>query len=362
MSRSARSTRPARSLPAPSARLLALLLVAASVAACSGDSLTGASSDADLARRKVKDTPVPAPPPPTVSPDAPNLLAGATLWVDPYSNARKTADTWRVTRPADALQMDKVAAQPTARWIGNWNTNVQADVDAATTTITNAGAMPIFVAYNIPQRDCGGLSGGNSVTADAYRTWITAFANGIGTRRATVVLEPDALAAMDCLSSTDQQMRLDLLSYAVQTLRAKGNIAVYLDAGHSAWQSASTMASRLTNAGVAYAQGFSLNVSNFQTTNNSVSYGQQIASLIGGKHFIVDTGRNGLGPTADNQWCNPSGRALGERPTTATGVANLDAYLWIKTPGESDGACNGAPSAGTWMPDYALGLAQRAAY
>jgi len=25
-------------------------------------------------------------------------------------------------------------------------------------------------------------------------------------------------------------------------------------------------------------------------------------------------------------------------------------------------ACNGAPAAGTWMPDYALGLAQRAAY
>lgn len=362
MSRSARSTRPARSLPAPSPRLFATLLVLTSVVACAGDSPTGVSTDADASRRKVKDSSITTPPPPTVSTDAPNLLAGATLWVDPYSNARKTADAWRTTRPADALEMDKVAAQPTARWIGNWNTNVQADVDAATTTITSAGAMPLFVAYNIPQRDCGGLSGGNSTSADAYRSWITAFANGIGTRRATVVLEPDALAAMDCLSATDQQMRLDLLSYAVQTLRAKGNIAVYLDAGHSAWKSASTMASRLTSAGVAYAQGFSLNVSNFRTTSDNVTYGQQIASLVGGKHFIIDTGRNGLGPTADNQWCNPDGRALGERPTTSTGIANLDAYLWIKTPGESDGACNGAPAAGTWMPDYALGLAQRAAY
>ena len=338
-----------------------MLLIATALAACSGDSFTGVNSEPDLSRRRIKDTPLPPPPPPVTTPDTPNLLSGAMLWVDPYSNARKTADAWRVTRPADATQMDKVAAGAQARWIGNWNTNVQADVDAATTTITNAGAMPIFVAYNIPQRDCGGLSGGNATTADVYRNWIIAFANGIGTRRATVILEPDALAAMDCLTSTDQQMRLDLLSYAVQTLHAKGGIAVYLDAGHPAWKSASTMASRLTSAGIALAQGFSLNVSNFRSTSDNVTYGQQIASLTG-KHFIVDTGRNGLGPTADSQWCNPGGRALGDRPTTLTGIANVDAFLWIKTPGESDGACSGAPAAGAWMPEYALGLAQRASF
>ena len=35
------------------------------------------------------------------------------------------------------------------------------------------------------------------------------------------------------------------------------------------------------------------------------------------------------------------------------------AYLWVKRPGESDGPCNGGPSAGQWWPEYALGLAQR---
>lgn len=360
MAQAARSPRLALRLPTSSARHLALILAAAVVTACAGDSPTGVSSDADASRGRVKNTPVP--PPPAPSPATPNLLAGATLWVDPASNARKTADVWRVSRPIDAAQMDKLAAQSQARWIGNWNANVQADVDAATTAITNAGAMPVFVAYNIPQRDCGGLSGGNSITADAYRRWIVAFANGIGTRRATVILEPDALAAMDCLSATDQRMRLDLLGYAVQTLHAKGGVAVYLDAGHPAWKSASTMASRLASAGIALAQGFSLNVSNFRTTSDNVTYGQQIAALTGGKHFIVDTGRNGLGPTSDGQWCNPAGRALGERPTTRTGIASVDAFLWIKAPGESDGACGGAPPAGAWMPEYALGLAQRATY
>ena len=326
----------------------------------------GACSDASTAVSPVTAiTPPTTPTAPGLSPSVTsasvNALSGATFWVDPYSNAKQTANAWRTTRPADAVQMDKVGAGASAQWIGNWNANVQGDVDAAVTTVTRAGALPVFVAYNIPQRDCGGLSGGTT-TIDAYKSWITAFANGIGSRRAAVVLEPDALAAMDCLSAADQQTRLSLLNFAVQTLAAKGSITVYLDAGHPGWQSATTMASRLVGAGVAMAQGFSLNVSNFLSTHDNMSYGAQISSLVGGKHFVIDTGRNGLGPTADYQWCNPAGRALGTRPATQTGNVLVDAFLWIKTPGESDGACNGAPSAGTWMPEYALGLAQRAAY
>jgi endoglucanase len=289
-------------------------------------------------------------------------IAGASFWVDPYSNAKKTANAWRTTRPADALQMDKIANTSGAKWIGSWNTNVQYDVNNYTTTTTAAGKLPVFVAYNIPQRDCGGLSGGNTTTANAYKTWITGFANGIGTRKAIVVIEPDALPGMDCLSATDQQARVSLLNYAVQQFAAKGNIATYLDAGNPRWKSASTIAKRLISAGVAQANGFSLNVSNFYFTSDNITYGTQVSALIGNRHFIIDTGRNGRGPTADYQWCNPTGRALGNRPTTQTGNALVDAFLWIKTPGESDGACNGNPAAGAWMAEYALGLAQRAAY
>jgi endoglucanase len=358
MSQLARSVPRALALPASSVRILSVLLAASAAACSAGDSSTGLGpSTADAT---VKPGGTSAPPSPTVS--MPNLLAGASLWVNPSSHARTTADGWLATRPADAAQMEKVAAQPQAKWFGNWNTNIQADVDAATTSMTSSGAMPVFVAYNIPQRDCGGLSGGNATTADAYRSWITAFAAGIGARKAAVILEPDALAGMDCLAGADQQLRVDLMSYAVQTLHAKGNIAVYLDGGNPYWQSAATMASRLASAGVALAQGFSLNVSNFFSTSDNVSYGNRIAELTGGKHFIVDTGRNGLGATVDKQWCNPDGRSLGERPTTQTGLAYVDAFLWVKTPGESDGACNGAPGAGAWMPEYALGLAQRAGY
>ena len=342
-----------RALPFPGRNLIAATLLTAA-AACSGDtsSIVSPSSTSPMA------------PPDEASAllamgTFSNPIAGASFYVDPYSNAKKTATAWRTTRPADALQMDKIATQSAAKWIGNWNTNVYADVYNATTTMTAAGKVPVFVAYNIPQRDCGGLSGGNLTTANAYKTWITNFANGIGNRRAVVILEPDALAQMDCLPLSDWQPRFDLMKFAVQTFASKGRISVYLDAGNPRWKSAKTIGSRLVNAGIASATGFSLNVSNFYTTTDNIAYGTQVSSYVGGRHFIIDTGRNGLGPTADFQWCNPAGRAIGNRPTAATGNALVDAFLWIKTPGESDGACNGNPSAGTWMPEYALGLAVR---
>ena len=297
-----------------------------------------------------------------VLPSVASVLVGAPLYVDPYSSARATAAAWQSTRPADAAQMEKVASEPHAIWFGNWNTDIGAAVDAATSTIASAGALPVFVAYNIPQRDCGGYSGGNTTAASDYRTWIDGFARGLGARRAAVILEPDALAGTDCLSAADQDTRVSLLAYAVKAFEALGGTSVYIDAGNPRWHPASVMADRLRQADIADAAGFSLNVSNFYTDDENIAYGRQLSALAGDKHFVIDASRNGLGPTADNQWCNPDGRALGRRPTTSTGIDKLDAFLWIKTPGESDGTCNGAPVAGTWMPEYALGLAQRAAY
>jgi endoglucanase len=280
------------------------------------------------------------------------------FWVDPSNPASTQANAWRASRPTDAAQMDKLASRAVAKWFGDWNSDIYADVNSVVTAATNAARIPVLVAYNIPSRDCGGFSSGGTSVA-GYRTWIASFASALAGRKAVVVLEPDALDGMDCLSSADQQTRIDLLSYAVQMLKAQPNASVYLDAGNPAWHSAADIASRLARASVAMADGFSLNVSNFFTTSDNISYGQSVSAFTGGKHFIVDTSRNGLGPTSDQQWCNPDGRAVGASPTSSTGNALVDAYLWIKVPGESDGACNGGPSAGQWWGDYALGLVNR---
>jgi len=88
-----------------------------------------------------------------------------------------------------------------------------------------------------------------------------------------------------------------------------------------------------------------------------------ISAALNDRHLVVDTSRNGNGPYTGQDyspsWCNPPGRALGAPPTTDTGRRLVDAYLWVKNPGASDGECqHGNPPAGHWWPDYALRLAQ----
>lgn len=291
-----------------------------------------------------------------------NPIRGASLWVSPASSARRTAEEWRRSRPADAAALEKIAAQPQAHWLGDWNPRPHDEVRRLTETVAAAGALPVYVIYGIPLRDCGQYSAGGMASPAAYQAWVAEVARAIGGRRAVAVLEPDALAGLDCLSPREQEARLGMIRGAVETLAASGSVAVYLDAGNARWKSPEAIAERLERAGIARAAGFALNVSNYLTDEESVRYGEAVSRLTGGKHFVVDTSRNGLGPTADAEWCNPAGRALGRRPTTETGHPLVDAYLWIKAPGESDGQCNGGPAAGRWWPEYALGLAKRAAW
>jgi len=285
-----------------------------------------------------------------------NLFSGAKLFVDPASSAKRQADAWRNSRPADAALMDRIAAQPLAQWMGGWNVDIGRDVSNAVSRITGANALPVFVAYNIPNRDCGQYSAGGAGNADAYKRWIRSFANGIGNRKAVVILEPDALAGMSCLNAQKQQERLDLIHDAVRVLKAKG-AAVYIDAGHAKWVNPADMANRLNRAGIAEADGFSLNISNFLGTSVNVAYGMEVSKRVGGKHFVIDTSRNGQNATDAGNWCNPTGQRIGQTPTTHTGNPLVDAFLWIKAPGESDGTCGGGPAAGKWWAEYALGLA-----
>jgi endoglucanase len=143
-------------------------------------------------------------------------------------------------------------------------------------------------------------------------------------------------------------------------------------------------------------------------------YAQHLGTSVATKHFVIDTSRNGNGPNAmtryaaapfnqpaavisklaGGSWCDPPDSGLGIHPTTRTGTPLLDAYLWVKTPGQSDGQCDAAggvrawdytiytqpgwptdpaaqrlfdplwgmndPAAGAWFPQQALQLAQDA--
>ncbi|UQI45044.1 glycoside hydrolase family 6 protein [Streptomyces sp. HU2014] len=330
--------------------------------------------------------------------------ATTPFWVEPTGPAVWQERIWQERgREEDAAALQRISDRSTAVWLTDRDPKAQAE--QITRRAERAGRIPVLVAYNIPQRDCGQYSSGGAPDAAHYRRWISRAAAGIGSRQAWVVLEPDALAqwASGCVPEAAAKQRLALLAEAVRIFKERPGTAVYLDAGNPGWiPDRKRLADALNRAGVARADGFALNVSNFHTNSVTSAYGDELSALLGGAHYVVDTSRNGNGPLlsggappdaakpaepgdgppaapagpngpaagdddgkgpgpSDGEpWCNPPGRALGTPPTTATGNPLIDAFLWIKRPGESDGTCRGAPPAGRWWADYALRLANTA--
>jgi cellulose 1,4-beta-cellobiosidase len=190
------------------------------------------------------------------------------------------------------------------------------------------------------------------------------------------------------------------VGYALATLGAIPNVYNYVDAAHHGWigwddnfgATAQIMAQAANASGAtpANVHGFITNTANysalqepfitvteetrqsswidFNRYNDELTFAQAFrqrlvqagfASNIG---MLIDTSRNGWGgpnrPTAAStagdlntrinesrvdrrihkgNWCNQSGAGLGERPRSAP-AAGIDAYVWVKPPGESDGS------------------------
>jgi endoglucanase len=384
-----------------------------------------------------------------------------------------------LTSAGDTENADLIRAMsqtPQAVWVeGGTPAAVQREVRSTLARATAKQSVPVLVAYNIPFRDCAQFSAGGATTAAEYEAWITGLAAGIGDGEAIVILEPDGLGIIpwyDPYGAADGSSTLEwcqpaeadpataaaerfaMLGFAVDVFAALPNVTTYLDGTHSAWLGAGDIADRLVRAGVEDADGFFLNVSNYQYTAHNVQYGgwisaclayatevvagdffgcpnqywnggpfpAKIADLLGEwtgvaldpfgewsdgtdvptlntsginlryanmlgaveptTHYVIDTSRNGRGPWRPGvypdpqDWCNPPDRGLGLAPTLVTNEPLVDAYLWVKTPGESDGECTrglGAagetvdpewglidPGAGDWFPEMALQLVTNA--
>jgi endoglucanase len=191
----------------------------------------------------------------------------------------------RQHRVRDALRIAALEAKPKAVWVTK---GTPADARAAVRdTIRKASfqrAVPVLVAYNVPGRDCGGLSAGGALTTADYKAWIDGFASGIGDSRAIVILEPDGLGLLpsNCGAGypfTDAQ-RYEELNYAVDRLGQGARTSVYLDGTHSAWLGVGDIAARLANAGVLRATGFFTNVSNYRLLDYERKYATWISKCI----------------------------------------------------------------------------------
>ncbi|MFD6971801.1 glycoside hydrolase family 6 protein [Streptomyces sp. NPDC059949] len=310
--------------------------------------------------------PPPRPGAAAAAPPAPSPVAGQSpYWVDPHSAAARQVAAWEAAgRNSDAQVLRRIADRPMTLWAPGGNPGPR--IRRAAAGARAAGRTLLLAAHHLPHRDCGQRPAGGAADARAYRTWIGAVADAVKDTKAVVILEPDALAqAIDgCVQAEQRAERHRLLSEAVDRLKKNRNTKVYLDAGGPARiPDPADLVDPLRTAGLERADGFALNVSDFQPDAATRAYGAELSKRTGNKHFVIDTSRNGEGPLPGSRsqaGCNPPGRALGTPPTDRTGDPLVDAYLWVKRPGESDGSCRGGPQAGAWWPDYALGLARRA--
>lgn len=299
------------------------------------------------------DPPAPATP---ADPQTISRFAERAGYPDPDSRAAQAAARAEADgQPERARVFSRLAAVPSGIWltpeqypprqVGPYVSGVVADAEAA-------DLLPLFVVYGIPDRDCtAGFSGGG-LPAESYGPWVDEIATAAAAGPAVVVLEPDALAAaLECRERTE---RLRLIGAAVESLHAAG-VTTYVDGGHSDWISPTALARLMRAVGVESVRGFATNVANYQSDDDERQYADRLSGLLGGAHYLIDSGRNGNGST--QEWCNPPGRAFGTAPGFVDDGSPLDAFAWVKPPGESDGECGGGPPAGEFWPARALELA-----
>ncbi|TIC84257.1 glycoside hydrolase family 6 protein [Nocardioides sp. GY 10127] len=290
-----------------------------------------------------------------------NRFAEQGLYVDPDSKtAAGVADAEQAGLTEQATILGELADVSAGIWVtpeehpvGEVGSYVSGVVEDA----ADDDQVAVLVIYGIPNRDCtGGYSSGGT-EAGEYADWVGEIADAMAGSTAVAILEPDALAGS--LACGLRTSRVTHLADAVDVLVAD-DVTTYVDAGHSDWVAPARMARLLRAVGVGKVRGFATNVANYQTDDDELAYAEKLSSLLGGSHWVTDRGRNGNGAT--RVWCNPRGRALGLKPGYVEDDTGLDAYLWIKPPGESDGTCRGGPAAGELWAARAVALAQAAGW
>jgi len=275
---------------------------------------------------------------------------------DADNQAARRADEARADgERTTARRIDVIADQPVATWLTDPSVRVTGQtVRRVVRSAEQQHRTPVFVLYAIPDRDCGSYSAGGT-DEDAYLPWVRSVVRAMAGSHAVVLVEPDSIAQVHVCERLGED-RLRLLDRAVDELAGHG-LTVYLDGGNEDRVPVATMARWLRQAGVDRTQGFATNVSNFYRVDQERAYADRLADAIGGDpHYVIDVSRNGQGWRGG--WCNPEGAGLGQAPHVTRGTTRLDALLWVKTPGLSDGTCNGGPAAGQWWESYALALVE----
>ena len=357
----------------------------------------------------------------TPVPTTGNPFAGAQLYVNPDYAAE--VDTSIAADPADAAQLAKMKTYSTAIWLDSIAkvARVGAYLDDAAKQQAASGkpVTTVFVIYDLPGRDCHANASNGELSLSAgdqsrYKSeYIDAIAAAFAAhpnQRIVGIVEPDSLPNLatnmsDPRCAAADSIYRDSVAYAIKKLAA-ANASLYIDAAHSGWlgwpnnlTASATIFSQVLQAagGADKIRGFATNVANYSVLNETpeqfdyqgnpchdeLTYAQKLgqalaAAGISNKSFLIDTSRNGRGDIRQQwgSWCNVHGAGIGARPV-ADPAPGIDAYYWVKPPGESDGtadsaaprfdqACSnadatpGAPQAGEWFSSSFINLVKNA--
>ncbi|GMF29406.1 unnamed protein product [Phytophthora lilii] len=237
--------------------------------------------------------------------------------------------------------------------IAAWYTDRLSKADRATmldniTSKCSEGSRMTIVVYGIPNKDCNaGYSSGGTVsnTAD-YKTFLSDLTAAVGNRKVLYIVGPDAVGLLaedgGCGSSAGY---LDNLKVAVEALSANANAELYVDVGYwtlmydSQRSKVVTVIKDLAKSGTL--KGITINTSNYRSTDQVAELCTNFQTAMGSTDMtcVIDTSRNYVAPTTTD-WCNVMGAGIGYPPTSETNITNLDYFMWIKPPGESDGTCS----------------------
>ncbi len=302
-----------------------------------------------------------------------NPIAGTKFFIDRNTGAARAERRYAHRKPKWSAMLGRLADEPGAHRFFMWNMNhVEGRVARymENAQISQPGTTVMLSTYSLVHGHCGYTA--TPRMKRRYDRFIKGVGKGIGNSHVVFFLEIDSLITAPCLHRRQLRIRDAELKYAIAALNADPHVLVYLDAGAADAVHARRMARFLRGAGIRQAAGFFLNATHFDWTTTEVHYGQKISKMLGGVHFIVNTGSNGRGPLRPRRrvhhgnevLCNPPGRGLGPLSVgndiaQQTNYRDVDGLLWFSNPGGSGGACRpGAPPTGIFWPKRAVMLAR----
>lgn len=339
-----------------------------------------------------------------------NPFASRSIYANKEYSKEVVAAASAISDSSLAAKALKVADVGTFLWI---DTRARISVIEDNLKDVPCNQIAALVIYDLPGRDCAAKASNGELAAGDLSTYTSEYIDPIVTifkkypnTAIALVIEPDSLPNL--VTNANLQTCKDSASgykegvaYALKQLNLP-NIAMYIDAGHGGWlgwndnlkPGAKMLADVYKNAGSPkQVRGYATNVAGWNAYDLSPGefskatdaqwnkaqneklyvslFSPELKSAGMPSQAIIDTGRNAVTGLRKEwgDWCNVKGAGFGVRPTGSTGNTLVDAFVWVKPGGESDGtsdtgatrydsycgkedAFKPAPEAGTWNQAY----------